>query len=224
MRVWVVDDQAGDNLGTLGSVLRLLQERAGSLVQVIGVSTYQPDFTAAMGKLLPDLLDLILVRDKAWPTGADLQPVLALGAGLVIATTPAGAERFRGLTDQHPVWFVREVPDAEELWLALVSAQASRRRHLQGRFQLQRLQQRLDDRIIIERAKGILVQRLKISEEEAYQKLRLQSRRQRRQIRDIAQSLLDTQSLLEPAASGNGAPSHDEEEVVREHDQFPPTD
>lgn len=223
MRVWVVDDQASDNLGALGNVLRPLQERATGHVQVLGVSAYQPDFTTAMTQLLPDLLDLILIREKAWPAGADLQPVLALGAGLVIATSPVGVERFRGLTDQHPVWFVREAPDVEELWLALVSAHAGRRRHLQGRSQLQRLQQRLDDRIIIERAKGILVQRLKITEEEAYQKLRLQSRRQRRQVRDIAQSLLDTQSLLEPAGSDNGTLPVAEDDVLRQHDQTPPT-
>ena len=44
------------------------------------------------------------------------------------------------------------------------------------------LEQRLSDRIIVERAKGILVQRLKITEGDAYKRLRLLSRRQRRQI------------------------------------------
>src|SRR5262249_61357673 len=65
-----------------------------------------------------------------------------------------------------------------------------------------RLQQRLEDRIVIERAKGILVQRLGVSEEDAYKRLRVLSRRQRRQIRDIAQSFLDTQSLLMPDENG----------------------
>ena len=55
---------------------------------------------------------------------------------------------------------------------------------------------------MIERAKGILVQRLGISEEEAYKRLRVSSRRQRRQIRDIAQSLIDTQALLLPEQNG----------------------
>lgn len=223
MRVWVVDDQNCENLGTLGNVLGLLQERPGSGVQVLGNSGFQADFAAAMGKLLPDLLDLILVREAAWPAGPDLQTVLGMGAGLVIATSPPGMERFRGLAEQYPVWFIRESPDADELWLALVGACASRRRHLQAKTQLLRLQQRLDDRIIVERAKGILVQRLKITEEEAYQKLRLLSRRQRRQIRDIAQSLLDTQSLLEPVPFDNGTFPEDDEEVARQHNQAPPT-
>jgi response regulator NasT len=86
--------------------------------------------------------------------------------------------------------------------LAILSALASRHRLLFWKAQAEQLQQRLNDRILIERAKGILVQRLGISEEEAYKRLRVLSRRQRRQIRDIAQSLLDTQSLLLPGGNG----------------------
>jgi hypothetical protein len=64
----------------------------------------------------------------------------------------------------------------------------------------------LSDRIIIERAKGILVQRLGITEEDAYKRLRVLSRRQRRQIRDIAQSLVDTQYLFTSDANGFADP------------------
>jgi len=70
------------------------------------------------------------------------------------------------------------------------------------------LQQRLNDRILIERAKGILVERLSISEKEAYQRLRLQSRRQRRPIRDIAQCLLDAQSLFSPGENNREESPH----------------
>src|SRR5207248_1625381 len=88
------------------------------------------------------------------------------------------------------------------LWLALLGTAAAQRRQLHWKMQLARLQQRLTDRIVIERAKGVLVQRLGISEEDAYKRLRLLSRRQRRQIRDIAQSLLDTQFLFLPEVNG----------------------
>jgi AmiR/NasT family two-component response regulator len=88
------------------------------------------------------------------------------------------------------------------MWLAVLTSFVGQRRHLQWKNQVARLQRRLSDRIVIERAKGILVQRLKISEEEAYKRLRVLSRRQRRQIRDIAQSLLDTQFLFLPETDG----------------------
>jgi response regulator NasT len=86
--------------------------------------------------------------------------------------------------------------------MALLGARAALCRQQALKAQVQALQQRLSDRIVIERAKGILVQRLGVTEEEAYKRLRVLSRRQRRQIRDIAQSLLDTQSLLLPDANG----------------------
>ena len=84
--------------------------------------------------------------------------------------------------------------------VVVVAALAGLHRERSWKAQLQQLQQRLEDRIIIEWAKGVLVRRLGIAEEEAYQRLRVLSRRQRRPIRVIAQALLDTQSLLVPAA------------------------
>ena len=222
MRVWLLDDQNSDKPGSLGSLLRQLQERVGTGMQVVGSCSFQADFTAAMGKLLPDLLDLIVLRETVWPAGADLEDVLGLGAGLLVLGSMDRVERFRSLADQYPVWFIGEAPDVDELWLALIGACAGRRRHVQHSNQIARLQQRLDDRIIIERAKGILVHRLHITEEEAYQRLRIQSRRQRRQIRDIAQSFLDTQSLMEPLPSDNGAIPFAEDAEVRQPEETPP--
>src|SRR5262249_5371243 len=88
--------------------------------------------------------------------------------------------------------------------------------------QVARLEQRLSDRIVIERAKGILIQRLKISEEEAYKRLHSLSRRQRRQIRDIAQSLLDTQLLLSPEINGLAPLLADEEGTLAENSSSQP--
>ncbi len=219
MRVWVVDDVAADKPGSLGGLLRQLQDRAGTGLQVLGVAAHQPDFTEAMSKLLPDLLDLIIVRESAWPAGADLQPLLSLGAGLLIVGDPDEVERFRPLAEQFPVWFLHAAPTAEALWLALLGTSAGRRRHAAGKAELARLQQRLDDRIIIERAKGIMVHDWKMTEEVAYQKLRVWSRQQRRQIRDIAQSVLDTKSLLGTLPSDNGAPPFNANDEAHPRDQ-----
>jgi response regulator NasT len=122
--------------------------------------------------------------------------------GVVVVTTAERAERFRPLANQHPVAFTLPSAGVDGLWLALVTALAGRRREANWQSQVARLQRRLSDRIVIERAKGILVERLKISEEEAYKRLRMLSRRQRRQIREIAQSLLDTQFLFAPGSNG----------------------
>lgn len=206
MQVWLVDEKSAPGAGSsLESVLRQLEQRPGSGLRLIGTSPFQPDFGEAMRKLVPDLLDLVVINERVWPEGVCcIEDLLNLGLGLLVVAAPDGAERFRALAEEHPIGFVAPFPSGDALWLALVGAYAGYRRQLQWKSQVARLQRRLSDRIVIERAKGILVQRLKISEEEAYKRLRILSRRQRRQIRDIAQSLLDTQFLFLPDADSNG--------------------
>src|SRR5262249_10269325 len=152
-----------------------------------------------------------------WPEDPAAQEALGLGPGVVVATTPAGAPRFQALAELYPLVLLSQPAGPEALWLALLTAHYGKLRHQQWKGEVAGLQQRLSDRIIIERAKGILVQRLGISEEDAYKRLRVLSRRQRRQIRDIAQSLVDTQFLLSPEVNGvadpmNGNHTHPETE------------
>jgi response regulator NasT len=221
MRLWLVDEKSPSGAGTsLETVLRQLEQRSGSGLKLIGTSPFQPDFGEAMRKLAPDLLDMVVINERAWPDGACTEELLTLGLGLLVVTSSEGAERFRALAEEHPIGFVAPSPSAEALWLALAASFASHRRQLQWRGQVARLQRRLSDRIVIERAKGILVQRLKISEEEAYKRLRVLSRRQRRQIRDIAQSLLDTQFLFLPGDDGNG-PLTDDKLIQEQENEMP---
>jgi hypothetical protein len=133
---------------------------------------------------------------------------LALGAGLVVAVEAGRAEPWLLAAERQPLQLVPAGPGADTLGWAILSVAAAIRRERTWQVRVDALQQRLADRIVIERAKGVLVRQLGISEEEAYKRLRVLSRRQRRQIRDIAQSLLDAQSLLAPGgedlASGLG--------------------
>jgi len=57
------------------------------------------------------------------------------------------------------------------------------------------VRQQLEERKIIERAKGVLQQRFGISEEEAYQRLREESRRLRRSMREVAEAVLLVEGL-----------------------------
>jgi GAF domain-containing protein len=65
------------------------------------------------------------------------------------------------------------------------------------REQLTRAEQRLADRKILERAKGVLQERLGYSEEEAYQHIRLLSRRRRTPMREIAERLVERGPRME---------------------------
>jgi signal transduction protein with GAF and PtsI domain len=57
------------------------------------------------------------------------------------------------------------------------------------------VRQQLEERKLIERAKGILQQRFGLTEEEAYQRLRDESRRLRRSVRDVSEAVLLVENL-----------------------------
>jgi response regulator NasT len=206
MRVWLVDDKNESDPNHLETLLKQLADRCGNELTLLGSSPYRPDFTAAMRSLLPDL---IVINERAWPGGGLPPEVLGLPTALVVMTAADRAPRFLAQAEAHAVWFVPPGVGLDGLWLALVGAFASYRREVRLVKQVATLEKRLSDRIIIERAKGILVQRLGISEEDAYKRLRVLSRRQRRQMRDIAQSLVDTQSLFLPETNGFVEPVHE---------------
>jgi signal transduction protein with GAF and PtsI domain len=67
------------------------------------------------------------------------------------------------------------------------------------------IRHQLEERKIVERAKGVLQQRFGLSEEEAYQRLRDESRRLRRSIRDVSEAVL----LVEGLGQDRTRPKHD---------------
>ncbi len=58
------------------------------------------------------------------------------------------------------------------------------------------LREALETRKIIERAKGILMRRLNLSEEDAFKKIHFQARSQGKKMRDIAESIITASDLM----------------------------
>lgn len=197
MRVGLLQGKPGEDPSGLAAALRqwVAQPEYGHWVVEVRPP---PNGGASPGQRL----DVLVFADAVTPPGPWLEECLATGAGVVAAVAGPRLEAYRPLAERYPVVWVPTAPSPEGLGYAVLGANAARCRQLSLQVRIDQLQQRLNDRIVIERAKGILVQRLGISEEDAYKRLRILSRRQRRQIRDIAQSLLDTQSLLLPDSNG----------------------
>jgi response regulator NasT len=201
MRVWLLQAKAGEDAGGLEAPLRKWAARPENAAWRVELRPAGPGLVANVRAQPPDVIAL---AESALPAGAWAEEVLALGPAFVVAAEPGRSGAYFALAERHPVLLVPVNPGPECLGLAALSARAAGARQRGWQTQLEQLQQRLYDRIVIERAKGVLVQRLGIAEEEAYKRLRVQSRRQRRQIRDVAQSLLDAQALLTPEALTNG--------------------
>lgn len=205
MQAWFVRGEPDSEAERLGTLLRQWAERAeNGQWSVEGV----PGTPEALSALQAHPPEVLFAADSSCPSGSRITELLGCGVGLVVAASSERAESYRALVEQHAVQVMPWPADVESVGLAVFNVLAQRKRQGGWQARIDHLQQRLNDRIIIERAKGILVQRLGISEKEAYKRLRVLSRRQRRQIRDIAQSLLDTQSLLLPEESNGFAEAH----------------
>ena len=199
MRIWLAEESNGADSGCLEAALRQVTDQPGEEHILVGSRSLGPSFA---DDLRAHQVEALIVSGDALPLESALAALPETEIGVLVATAVEHCERYWELAQIHPLWFIPARPTPEDLRLALRGLAACTERQLRWKTRLSSLQQRLDDRIVIERAKGILVQRLGISEEEAYKRLRVSSRRQRRQIRDIAQSLIDTQALLLPEENG----------------------
>jgi response regulator NasT len=105
---------------------------------------------------------------------ADLAESAALGAYAVI---PAGANE-------------------AQLGSAVDVAYARWRDHTSALRESESLREQLESRKLVERAKGILMSRLRVSEDEAYKRLQRASQDENRKMRDIADSIIRTEKIL----------------------------
>lgn len=67
------------------------------------------------------------------------------------------------------------------------------------------MKRQLETRKLVERAKGLLQQRFGITEEDAYLRLRNESRRLRRPMKDLAEAIILAEDLSRKTEQGNGA-------------------
>jgi uroporphyrinogen-III synthase len=66
----------------------------------------------------------------------------------------------------------------------------------------QEMKRQLETRKLVERAKGILQYRFNVTEEEAYLRLRNESRRLRRPMRDLAEAIILAEDLSRKTSDG----------------------
>jgi response regulator NasT len=92
-------------------------------------------------------------------------------------------------------YLVKPVNEAE--LAPAINIALARFREIQAlRAQVTELEESLEARKLIERAKGILMQRLGLSERDAYERLRQRARDKRAKMKDIAQAIIEAEELL----------------------------
>ena len=88
--------------------------------------------------------------------------------------------------------------DTRELEAALALAAARHTEFEALEAEVDRAQQALEDRKLVERAKGLLMSALDLSEQDAFRRLQLTARERNLRLADVAGRIVEQQRLLEP--------------------------
>jgi len=88
--------------------------------------------------------------------------------------------------------------NSRELEAALALAAARHAEFQALEAEVDRAQQALEDRKIVERAKGLLMSALNLSEQDAFRRLQLTARERNLRLADVATRIVEQQSLLRP--------------------------
>jgi two-component system, response regulator PdtaR len=88
--------------------------------------------------------------------------------------------------------------DTRELQAAIALAAARHAEFQQLEAEVDRVQQALEDRKLVERAKGLLMSAIGLSEQDAFRRLQLTARERNLRLADVAARIVEQQSLLAP--------------------------
>jgi response regulator NasT len=184
MRILIADDESLIRMG-----LRRILEEAGH--QVVAAA---PDGRTAV-RMAHDLEPELAILDIKMPGLDGLEAARRIVTEHSIPVILLTAYGQRDLVEQAtraPVmaYLVKPVNEAELLATIEIAATrfAERRKMAQETADLR---ETLDDRKIVERAKGLLMARDGMSEEDAHRHIQAQARRERRSMREVAQEILD---------------------------------
>jgi two-component system, response regulator PdtaR len=87
--------------------------------------------------------------------------------------------------------------DTRELQAAIALSAARQQEFEQLEAEVDRAQQALEDRKLVERAKGLLMSALELSEQDAFRRLQITARERNLKLAEVAAAIVEQQSLLE---------------------------
>jgi len=94
--------------------------------------------------------------------------------------------------------------DDRELGAAIEIARLRQQEFEALEAEVEEAQQALEDRKLVERAKGLLMSALEIPEEDAFRRLQKTARERNLRLADVARRIIENRSLLDPLSKGQG--------------------
>ncbi len=161
---------------------------------IVGIARNGGDVVRMCREHRPDLL----IVDMQLPElGNDWMRQLAeTSTPVVMITSSSDTEGVRQAEQAGALAYLVKPVNPEELPPAIDVALARHRELQQLREHVHELQDTIDSHKVVERAKGILMKRLNISDREAEERIRQRTAEKNVPIKDIAQAIVDSDALL----------------------------
>ena len=139
---------------------------------------------------------IVVVHDDDEHALALISEAVTFASGPVIAQLPDADVAFLARAAEAGISAYAESMDPESVQGAIEVAVRRYREAQQLTDKVEQLESALERRAVIERAKGVLMERHSVSEREAFERLRDHARASNRRVVDVAQSVLDGHALL----------------------------
>jgi two-component system, response regulator PdtaR len=178
-------------------VLLTLEEQLRGLgYDVVGMAHSGSEAVMLSGRLFPDLIimDFRMPEMDGAEATAHIQNIYAVP--VIMLTAYADKETIRRVKEAGAIAYLVKPIQENDLPPAINIA-LERFKEIQDlKSKVTELEDTLESRKLIERAKGILMQRLRMSERDAYERLRQRARDKRVKMKEIAQSIIEAEELF----------------------------
>lgn len=163
---------------------------------VVGVARTGNEAVRLCAQLTPDIVIMDMQMPELGGDAAAQQIAKQHPTPVIMLTAYSDSEHIRKAESSGALGYLVKPINPEELPPAIDVAIARFREMQKLRDQVDTLQETLESRKVIERAKGILMQRRQLSEDEAYDLMRQRARERHCKVKDIAQAIVEAESLL----------------------------
>lgn len=176
--------------------LTLEEQLKGLGYEVVGIARSGTEAINLARRLSPDLIIMDIRMPEMEGTEAAARIRDQQAVPIIMLTAYADKDTIRKAEAAGALAYLVKPVNENELPPAINIALARFKEMQSLRSENLELQEALEARKVIERAKGILMQRLGLNEREAYERLRQRARDKRAKMKDIAQAIIEAEELL----------------------------
>lgn len=176
--------------------LTLDEQLKGLGYDVVGIARTGSEAVNLANRLKPDLIlmDIRMPEMEGTEAAARIRDQMAVP--IIMLTAYTDKDTIRKAEAAGAISYLVKPVNENELPPAINIALARFKETEALRQQVDKLEEDLEARKLIERAKGILMQRLGLPERDAYERLRQRARDKRAKMKDIAQAIIEAEELL----------------------------